>query len=259
MGLFTRRERWALSWRGRLLVLAIFVGLLWFLQHRIHSFLAVTNLNTAEVLVVEGWTPTYTLRAAAAEYLKGKYQRVLVVRGVYESLDKYESGRYSAEYVGNLLVEYGVPRESLQTVFFPVSKKDRTYHAAMAAKQWLATHEVSPKAINVATLGPHARRSRLLYEKAFGSKVAIGVLALEDSAYDPEHWWQSSEGIKQVLSETAAYLYARLFFLPPRSGAFETRAPPGDAVPRSLVSLSLILLSRQPSFVGNPFCHSHHV
>ena len=67
---------------------------------------------------------------------------------------------------------------------------------------------------DIVTQGPHARRSRLLYEKAFGGDVEVGVIATEDPKYDPAHWWRSSEGVREVMSEAIAYGYARLFFHP---------------------------------------------
>jgi hypothetical protein len=64
--------------------------------------------------------------------------------------------------------------------------------------------------MDVITLGPHARRSRLLYQKAFGNAVSLGVISLADPAYDSRYWWRSSEGVREVWGEAVAYLYARL-------------------------------------------------
>jgi hypothetical protein len=64
------------------------------------------------------------------------------------------------------------------------------------------------------TIGPHARRSRLLNQKAFDSRVKIGVIALTNPEYDADHWWRYSEGVKETLSESAAYLYSRFLFSP---------------------------------------------
>ena len=61
-------------------------------------------------------------------------------------------------------------------------------------------------------MGPHARRSRLLYEEALGGEFKIGIIALADRRFDPEHWWRSSEGVRAVVDDTVAYLYARLYF-----------------------------------------------
>ena len=70
------------------------------------------------------------------------------------------------------------------------------------------------RSFNVLTLGVHARRSRLLFRKAFGSDLPIGVIAVQNREYDPVRWWSSSEGAKEVISEGVAYLYARFFFSP---------------------------------------------
>jgi hypothetical protein len=60
----------------------------------------------------------------------------------------------------------------------------------------------------------HARRSRLLFQKAFGPGIEVGVIAIRDREYNPRVWWRYSEGVKEVLSEGAAYLYARFLFYP---------------------------------------------
>jgi len=51
-----------------------------------------------------------------------------------------------------------------------------------------------------------------LFEKAFNGKVKVSTIALDDLSYDPEHWWRSSAGVRDVLSEAIGYLYARFLF-----------------------------------------------
>jgi uncharacterized SAM-binding protein YcdF (DUF218 family) len=72
------------------------------------------------------------------------------------------------------------------------------------------------QAIDVVTIGSHARRSRLLFQKAMGNTVRVGVLAMDEREFDPVHWWRSSEGVREVLFEGVAYLYVRLCFSPTR-------------------------------------------
>lgn len=211
-GILVRKERWTLSLTGKLLALAVTVCVLFAVCWKAHPFLAVTSRVNGELLIIEGWIPTYTLNQAASEFARGHYQRVLVVRPVYETGDKYESGRYSGDYIAATLVQCGVPRDSVDTLFCSVVEKDRTYHSALAVKHWLEQKGIAAKSIDVATLGPHARRSRLLYEKAFGKDAKVGVIALEDREYEPAHWWRSSEGVREVLGEGIAYIYARFFF-----------------------------------------------
>jgi uncharacterized SAM-binding protein YcdF (DUF218 family) len=73
---------------------------------------------------------------------------------------------------------------------------------------------MSVSSINVVTENVHARRTRLLFQKAFGGDVRVGVIAVPNPDYEPGHWWRYSEGVKDVLSEAIAYIYARLFFHP---------------------------------------------
>jgi len=66
----------------------------------------------------------------------------------------------------------------------------------------------------VVSLGVHARRSWFLFGKMFSS-VNVGVIAISPNEYDTSRWWLSSEGVRNVISESIAYLYARFIFSPP--------------------------------------------
>ena len=68
--------------------------------------------------------------------------------------------------------------------------------------------------IDVISMGVHARRSWLLFQKVFSS-VNVGVVAIFPNIYDASRWWLSSEGVRNVISESIAYLYARFIFSPP--------------------------------------------
>ena len=90
--------------------------------------------------------------------------------------------------------------------------RDRTYGSAVALRQWFAKHDVRVRSINVMTEDVHARRTRLLFQKAFRGKIRVGIIAAPDPDYDANHWWRSSEGFRRVVGETIAYLYARALF-----------------------------------------------
>ena len=214
-GIFVRRVCWKLSRRGKLLVLGLLASIIVVVAWGGHSFLAVTDRMPADLLIVEGWLPPYTLHQAAAEFRIGFYSRILIVNPIYEAEDgKPQLDTGSGDYLGRLLVKCGVPNSYVDTVVCSVARKDRTYHSALAARAWLKKQGITLKYINVATLGLHARRSRLLYQKAFGKDVNIGVIALEDRAYNSAHWWRYSEGVREVIGEGIAYVYARIFFHP---------------------------------------------
>lgn len=191
----------------------------------VHPFLAVADRISAPILVIEGWSPAHTMKQAASEFNSGHYQRGVLVRSVLTVGDKYESGRYSGDYVTALLVQYGVPAEQLKTLFPNVTRKDRTYHSALAVRESLHQEGISVTSLEVATVGAHARRSRLLYQKAFGDNVKIGIIPLDDIAYDSSRWWASSEGVRDVIGECIAYFYARIFFHPSDPESNDPTAP----------------------------------
>ena len=105
------------------------------------------------------------------------------------------------------LIKLGAEVGSIEMIPNSARERERTHSSALALRAWLAKNKLSPKAINVVTLGPHARRTRLLYEDVFGDQTKIGIVSVRHQEYDPDHWWQFSEGVKVVTSETVAYLY----------------------------------------------------
>ena len=214
-GLLARKERWGLSVSGKLLLCATLIILAGVLLRNMYPFLAVTNRVSGEVLVIEGWIPTYTLTQVAKEFKGERHKKVIVARALYKSTSKYESGAFLADYIAETLVKEGVPRERIQTVLLQAGKRDRTYSSAEAVKEWLEESGMAMESMDVVTLGPHARRSRLLYEKAFGKDVKVGVVAVEDLSYEADHWWRYSAGLREVPAEWIAYFYAKLFFSPP--------------------------------------------
>jgi uncharacterized SAM-binding protein YcdF (DUF218 family) len=98
-----------------------------------------------------------------------------------------------------------------------VMDHDRTYGSAIALRNWFREHNMPVRSINVVTEDVHARRTRLLFQKALGHDVVVGVIAVPNPDYDAKRWWRYSEGVKDVFAESAAYIYARLFFDPPDS------------------------------------------
>lgn len=63
--------------------------------------------------------------------------------------------------------------------------------------------------INVLTEGAHARRTRLLYQKAFDQNVTVGIIAASNPDYNPKQWWRYSDGVREVIGESIAYMNRR--------------------------------------------------
>jgi hypothetical protein len=81
---------------------------------------------------------------------------------------------------------------------------------------------VSVRGINVLTEEAHARRTRLLFQKAFGDEVKVGIISVPSPDYDSKHWWRYSEGVREVIGEGIAYIYARFLFSKGKAESTET-------------------------------------
>ena len=217
-GLLTRKERWGLSWSGTIFVLIVSAGLAISVVLSVYPFLAMTQRVNANVLVVEGWVHKYAIRSAVEEFKTGSYQRVFTTGGPVVGNGGYVNDYQTSASVGaDLLMKFGVPSEAVQMVPSHVMGRERTYSSALALRDWLRDQGISVGSFNVLTEDFHARRTRLLYEKAFGRDAVIGIIAVPSPDYDANHWWRYSDGVREALGESIAYLYARLFFFPSES------------------------------------------
>jgi hypothetical protein len=185
-----------------------------FVLRQSYAFLAVNAPINATALVIEGWVPRHSVTSYVAR-CHSNYTDIYTIGGPMPAYpnSRHISDTYAA--VARLrLVLAGVPAEKVHVVPCWLVTRDRTYASAVALREWCRTNHVELKAFTVVSLGPHARRSRLLHEKASGPKVKVGVIALPNNEYDTEHWWRYSDGVKETVSEGAAYLYSRFFFSP---------------------------------------------
>jgi hypothetical protein len=199
--LVKRKELWVPTCRGWvLIVLTAFVIAAGYMRN-IHSFLGVSEPVQAQILAVEEWIPPQALESAASEFKDHGYI-ILVVLG------------NEKRGVVPILKEAGVDERWIVKVPSQPALKDRTFALAVALRNWVLASGMPGKAVNVYTLGVHARRSRLLFRKALGPDFTVGIISCADPDYDPERWWESSDGLKAVIDETLAYIYTQLFFFP---------------------------------------------
>jgi hypothetical protein len=213
-GLLRRRNCLLPTGRGWLLLL--FAGLFLTIGavRKVHSFLAITDPVAGGALVVEGWVPDYALGEVIAEFQRHHYTKLYVVGVPLEKGAPLSEYKTYAELGAATLLKLGMDRDSVQAVPTPAVRQDRTYASALVLKQWLQEHNAMPAEFNLISVGAHARRSRLLFEKALGRETRVGIIALENRDYDPAHWWKSSQGVRTVTDELIAYGYARLLFHP---------------------------------------------
>jgi uncharacterized SAM-binding protein YcdF (DUF218 family) len=229
-GLLKRKERWGFSWRGWLLVTSAGLAAACFAFLNIHPFLALTHRVNTNVLVVEGATQQYTLRAGAEEFKNGSYERIFTTGGPENGNGGYINDYYTWASVGaDVLKKLGIPKDVIQMAPSHVLGRERTYSSAIALRDWFRDHNLGIHSFNVLTEDCHARRTQLLYQEAFGNNVTVGIIAVSNPDYDPKDWWRYSDGIRQVIGETIAYIYARFFFFPSVSSSGKETAQAAPA------------------------------
>ncbi len=213
-GLFQRRECVVPTWRGLLLALVLIASTAVFMVKNVYGFLAVTAPSPGGALVIEGWASDYTMGQAIDEFRKQPYAAFLVTGGPIEKGAVFSEFKTYAEFGEATVEKFGIPADQVHAVPAPQVEKDRTYASALALKEWLQQHHLPTNNVNVLTMGIHARRSRLLFERAFGPGTTIGITALEEPDPNRKPWWKTSVGVRGIMAEVMAYIYARFLFNP---------------------------------------------
>ncbi len=211
-GLFQRRECLLPTWSGLSVFLLLVAGFLLIAVRNVQPFLAFTDPVKAEVLVVEGWVPDYVLEKTLAEFKRGHYSRLYVTGGPLEKGGMLFDYKSYAELGMAILIRMGADRKLVEAAPAPFVRRDRTFASALALKSRLQQQGLSVTGMNLVSLGVHARRSHLLFQKAMEKEIRVGIIAIEDRNYANERWWKSSSGVRAVIDELFAYVYALLVF-----------------------------------------------
>jgi uncharacterized SAM-binding protein YcdF (DUF218 family) len=213
--MLTRKERWGLSWRGLLVVVLLGFATAVFVLLNAEPFLAETHRVNSDTLVVEGWIHKYAIRRAVEEFRNGSYQRVFSTGGPVVWNGGYVNDYQTSASVGaDLLKKCGIPSETVQMVPSRIIARERTYSAAIALRDWFREHNMAVQSVNIITEDCHARRTQLLYQEALGKNVTVGIIAVSNPDYNSKYWWRYSDGVREVIGESIAYVYAKFFFHP---------------------------------------------
>jgi hypothetical protein len=213
-GLLEHRLCLVPTWRGWVLLLLFTVLVLFGVGRQLCAFLTVNEPVTGGVLVVEGWVPPYAAREVVEEFRRNHYLGIYATGEPTGGDSPYLGYSSFADLAAARLLEAGAAPDTVHAVPAPFVGKDRTYTTASVLKKRLEADGISTAKVNVVSVGPHSRRSRLLYEFAFGPNSQIGMIAIADHEFDPNHWWRSSNGVRSVVGEAIAYCYARFLFRP---------------------------------------------
>ena len=211
--LTTVRECRVLTPTGWATFLMAFGSVLVVIALIIHPFLAPIKPVEGDVLVVVGQFPGY-LKEIKDRFEEGHYKLLVTVGEKYKTGHPLEQYKSEAGWTASRLNAQGVLQEKIIPVSITIyPRKDRTYHKALAVQKRLNKTGFAQASIDVVSFGVHARRTWFLFEKAF-PLVDVGIISIRPNSYDTSRWWLFGEGVRSIISESIAYLYARFIFSP---------------------------------------------
>ena len=210
--LFKRKEVWVITlWGWFVIILVVFILLFLPIKY-IHPFLALNAPVHGEILVIKGWVTDDVLQKAIDTFRKGNYRFLITTGGPLQRGSPLIKHKTFAELSAKTLVVFGFDRNLLRVVPVPYVRSNRTFACAIALKKWISDSNSNITTLDIMSLGAHTRRSRLLYEYALGGRFTVGAIAGENIHYNSDEWWKTSEGVRTVIGESIAYIYARFFF-----------------------------------------------
>lgn len=212
--LFRKKKCWRPTLWGWLVLLAVVAILFRLWMGTVSTYLSEDNPVQAKTLVVEGWIEDEALSHALELYHREHYQH-LIVTGLPITFRKdYLHFKNTAQAAVAQIKKEGFTDTVYQAVIPSTVYIDRTYNTAVATRRILEQHPEWGNAFNVYSVGVHARRSYLMFQRAFGEGYKIGIISEKDPTFDPKHWWRTSKGFRNVSNEFMAYVYVWAFFHP---------------------------------------------
>ena len=188
-----------------LVLLAAGAGCAWAL---LYPFLARQAPVAAEMLVIEGWLGDDLLAQAAGWAVSNGVKKIVATGGPLETGSYLAEWKTYAEMTKARLEKLGYA-EKFELAAVPAEKvrRGRTRESARALRAEL---KMERGQFNLASEGPHTRRSWRAFRDEFGDGVEVGSVALAPPEYDGSDWWSCSEGVRAVVGEALAYGYELL-------------------------------------------------
>ena len=219
INLFRQRRIWLPTIWGWLLLMVLGLVMSMLVVRNIYPFLAPNNPVGALVLVVEGWLAPDELDQAVQTFKTGSYQRVVTTGGPIVGWPKLFIHSNYAQLAADYLAQHGIPRDAILVVPSPASAQERTFLSAVVFRESAQKLGITLDTIDLFSSGAHARRSRLLFQMAFGPSVRVGILAARPEGYDPDSWWRTSSGAGAIVFQSIGLIWVKCFFWPGPPGS----------------------------------------
>ncbi|MEZ5149216.1 MAG: hypothetical protein R2759_19635 [Bacteroidales bacterium] len=211
--IISKKERWGTTRFGKLVILLILIFMSFIFIKTIHPFLAKNAPIKTDILVVEGFITDYAVEECMTIFNAGNYSKLYITgkkRMKGAQLDMYEN---DGEFTAATLEKLGFDRSKIVVVAVEEDiLKDRTLsrHSHCVIGWNNITHYLI---LTLRILGPHARRSQLLFSQAFDDLIEIGVI-LSRIKVMMQLAGGAAAAVSEVNKEFVAWIYARFFFYP---------------------------------------------
>lgn len=206
-----KKEKYVLRVWVKILIMAFFIGCIYFVTYNIYSFLAPNQKVEAKIIVIEGWLNDYALEESLEIFRKGNYEHMIITGGPLNTGYVIMNYKSTADVSFQTFLEYGASADSMTAVNRELVWRDRTYHTALELKKFLSEYYPENSSFNLVSLGAHSRRSWILFQKALPN-YNIGIISINDRLYDHHYWWKNSKGFRSVVTEGIGYFYVLFFF-----------------------------------------------
>ena len=184
------------------------------------SWIVEDSLERADAIIVLSDDNFYADRAAhAADLYRHGMAPIVVASG--RRLRPYAG---IAELMEHDLIERGVPKDKIVRVSHNAGN---TREEAQALAQQAL--ERKWHSVIVVTSNYHTRRARYIFLHVFPSQTLVRISGSHDGDFDPEHWWQARNSLKEFTREFAGMVVA----------IWELRGQPKvSAIPPAVVGLN---------------------
>lgn len=115
-----------------------------------------------------------------------------------------------AEIAANVLLSSGIDSSKVIAITGKEVKINRTLSSALAFRDWLETTDTEVKGINIVTLGIHAGRTRMTYNKILDKKYKIGIISIPDNRENSSGKYK----IFKTIRESFGLVYYWIILLP---------------------------------------------
>ena len=124
----------------------------------------------------------------------------------HENLTHFNS---NAELARNRLISMGIDSSRIIATPGERVKINRTLTSAVAFRNWLKTSDIDIRGINILSMGTHARRTWMTYNKLLKEKYQIGIISV------PDYLNRSKENkLLKTLRETLGIIYYWFILIP---------------------------------------------